>query len=58
LRAGPTGYEVNLTLSVVDRRWTAGPPAPAAADVATRSASVRLRPGRVRPGRLRVGVWA
>jgi hypothetical protein len=55
---GPDGYDLNLSVTAADRRWTAGPEPPASAhDAATRTTGVRLTPGRVAPGRLRVVVW-
>lgn len=57
LRAGPDGYRLNLTLTAAGRTWSAGPPAPASADAASTTVSVRVAPGRVRPGRLRAEVW-
>jgi hypothetical protein len=58
LRAGPDGYEVNLTLRSDGRTWHDGPTPPESADAATLAVSVRLGPGRVRPGRLRAEVWS
>lgn len=57
-RVGPTGYDLNVTLQTPEYRWTAGPPAPDAADTATRRVGVEIGPGRVRPGTLRVEVWS
>ena len=56
--AGPDGYRVNATVTVDERRWTAGPIVPLNADRADRPAGVALEPGVVRPGRLRVAVWS
>jgi hypothetical protein len=58
LRAGPTGYSVNLTITIKTRRWFAGPAVPDAADHARRQTSVRAGPTRVRAGTLRVAVWS
>lgn len=58
LRAGPSGYETNLTLRAAGRTWHAGPTPPESADAATLAVSVRVGPGRVRPGRLRAEVWS
>jgi hypothetical protein len=56
---GPEGYDLNLSVTADDRRWSVGPTPPAsAADTASRSAGVRTTPGRVEPGRLRVVVWS
>jgi hypothetical protein len=57
--AGPDGYDLNVSLTADDRRWTLGPsPPPGVADTASRSTGVRVAAGRVRPGRLRVVVWS
>lgn len=58
LRAGPSGYRVNLTLDAAGRSWHAGPTPPPTADRADLAVSVRIAPGRVRPGTLRAEVWA
>ncbi|WP_382209916.1 DUF7285 family protein [Halorussus caseinilyticus] len=58
LRAGPDGYDLNLTLEATGRTWHAGPTPPPNADTAALAVSVRLGPGRMRPGRLRAEVWA
>lgn len=72
LRAGPDGYQVNLTLDAAGQTWHAGPtPPPSAdtadsadsadsadtADTADLAVSVQVGPGRIRPGRLRAEVW-
>jgi hypothetical protein len=57
--AGPDGYDLNVSLTADDRRWTVGPEPPGTtADTASRSAGIRFAPGRVAPGRLRVVVWS
>jgi hypothetical protein len=58
----PTGLRLAVVLRTADRRWTVGPPLPAATDrtsqaQAQRPVSVRLGPGRLDVGRLRVVVW-
>lgn len=58
LRAGPTGYSINLTITTDTGRWLAGPAVPDAADHARRQTSVRVGPDRVRAGALRVAVWS
>jgi len=55
--AGPKGYTTNVTLSIEDDRWAAGPPLPQGADTETVRLGVRVGPAAVRTGRLRVGVW-
>lgn len=56
---GPDGRRLNVTLSVGDDRWTAGPAVPSdARDRASRLVGVRLAPGDVEPGRLSVVVWS
>lgn len=57
LVAGPTGYNVNATLSTGGDRWSVGPTAPPGASTAHRPVSVRVGPGEIRSGRLRVVVW-
>jgi hypothetical protein len=54
---GAEGYELNVTLTADDERWSFGPAAPGTADVATRRVSVYTDPGAVSPGRLEVRVW-
>lgn len=54
----PGGHRINVTVTLPDERWTAGPTPPPTADAATRRTSVRLGPARVRSGTLRVEVWA
>jgi len=54
---GPEGYELNVTLTADDDRWSFGPAAPATADGATRRVSVYTGPGAVSPARLEVRVW-
>jgi hypothetical protein len=55
--AGPTGYHTNVTLTVDEERWRAGPAVPQQADQATTRLGVRVGPARVRTGILRVQVW-
>jgi hypothetical protein len=56
---GPAGYELNLSVTAADRRWSVGPAPPqSATDTASRSTGVHVLPGRVEPGRLRVVVWS
>ncbi len=57
-RAGPDGYETNVTLTVEDHRWAAGPVPPGGASNATTRVGTRTAPATVRPGTLRVGVWS
>lgn len=62
---GPEGYELQATLRVDGRIWTAGPVPPrsksdsngARTETATRRVAVRTGPGSVVAGRLRVVVW-
>lgn len=56
--AGPDGYRTNVTLSVGDRSWTAGPPSNGSVDVAATRVGVRTGPGAVRAGTLEVAVWS
>lgn len=56
-RAGPRGYELNVTLVTGGQSWTVGPSVPPAADTDRRTVSIRTAPGRVEPGRLQVAVW-
>lgn len=56
---GPDGYDLNLSVTADDRRWSVGPAPPVtAADTASRATGVRVTPGRVASGRLRVVVWS
>jgi hypothetical protein len=54
---GPEGYELNVTLTADDDRWSVGPATPPTADMATRRVSVSDDSGSVTPGRLEVRVW-
>ncbi len=54
----PTGYDANVTLTVGEETWRAGPVPPESASSASRQVSVRLAPGNVRPGRLTVVIWS
>lgn len=56
-RAGPDGYETNVTLTVDDRSWAAGPIPPAGASNATTRVGTRTAPATVRAGTLEVWVW-
>jgi len=53
----PEGYQLNVTLTADDDRWSFGPAAPTTADVATRRVGVFDEHGSVTPGRLEVRVW-
>lgn len=67
--AGPDGYQVQIILTVEGTTRQTGPPVPTKADRskeedrkihvdrATRSVSVRLRPGVIRSGELTVIAW-
>lgn len=55
--ASPAGHELNVTLAVDDRRWSAGPTPPPDAPDAERRTPVRTDRWSVDPGRLRVVVW-
>lgn len=63
--AGPAGYDLQITLSVDNSRWTAGAKPPGQAEngvhpeteTATRWVAVRTSPGTVAAGRLQVVVW-
>lgn len=57
-RAGPDGYRTNVTLTVGDDRWEAGPAAPTSADAETVRLGVRTSPATIRTGTLRVTVWS
>lgn len=54
----PEGYEVNVTVTVADREWTAGEQPPPGAATASQRVPVRVAEGRVRPGQLTVAVWS
>jgi hypothetical protein len=56
-RAGPSRYEVNVSLVTLDRRWSVGPTPPRSADHATRHVGVQTAPGVVRSATLSVEVW-
>ncbi|MFC5367042.1 DUF7285 family protein [Salinirubrum litoreum] len=56
---GPEGYDLNLSLTADDRRWSVGETPPqSTTDTASRPTGVRIVPGRVDPGRLRVVIWS
>lgn len=56
--AGPSGYEVNVSLVSDDARRTVGPTPPESGDHVSRSVGVRVRPGVVRRATLAVEVWS
>lgn len=57
LDAAPSGYDLNVTLSADDRRWTAGPDPPSSGEAAGRLTPVRRSRWTATPGHLRVVVW-
>lgn len=57
-RAGPDGYEVNVTVRADERTWTAGAEPPTQAETASRPVSVDIEAGETVPGRLHVEVWS
>lgn len=58
VRRGPDGRHLNVSLATGDRRWTAGPPAPAKnVDRASTQIAVEASPTTVEPGELGVVTW-
>jgi hypothetical protein len=55
--AGPSGYETNVSVTVGEHRWTAGPHVPSTVNRTTEQIGVRVAPARVLPGRLGVVGW-
>jgi hypothetical protein len=56
--AAPAGYDLNVTVTAGEDRWSTGPGPPDTGAVAQRRTGVRIDRWSVRPGRIRVVVWS